>query len=413
MPTRKRVLVLGASGMIGRAIREEARRAEELELLPASHRDRPGHVHIDYESLTTPESWGRVLRAHRIDAVVNCVGIWSGTVGEFELVQYTVPVALFDACSQLGARVVHLSAMGFSADSPLPYASTKARADQYLLKHCPSGVVVFPSLVFGGDGDSSRFFLNLAALPVQVDFGFASNLQPVHVREVAQAVIGALREDTPPRMIGCAGTHPVTIPEYFDALRVGMGLKPVQLKLKLPTWCGSLLFLAGELIGAHFVNRQTWVLLETGTQSGEENPAALPYDQFATTADRRMTQETQLYWFARLGIAFLWLWTAAVTYFAWPRQETLSWLTSLWPGLGTPFWLAASCVLDATMGFASLLWPRKRLWLAQSALTAVYSVGLAIALPWSWSHPFGPLTKNVAVLATMLFLAMQESRKGR
>lgn len=413
MSTTRRVLVLGASGMIGRAIQEEARGAEELELLPASHRDRTGHVHIDYESLTTPGAWARVLRELRIGAVVNCVGIWTGTVERFERVQYTVPVALFDACNQLGVRVVHLSALGFSADSALPYVSTKARADQYLLDHCAQGVVVYPSLVFGSDGDSSQFFLNLAALPLQVDFGFPRNLQPVHVHEVARAVVGALRVDSPHRTVECVGTHPVSIPEYFDALRAGMGFKPVRLRVKLPTWCGKLLFQAGEFLGAHFVNRQTWVLLETGTQSGRQNPAAKPYDHYASAADRRMTQETQLYWFARLGLAFLWLWTAAVTYFVWPRHETLSWLDSLWHGLGTPFWLAASCMLDGTMGVASLMWPRKQLWLAQFALTAVYSVGLAVALPWSWGHPFGPLTKNLAVLATMLFLAMQESRRGR
>lgn len=413
MSTTKRVLVLGAGGMIGRAIQEEACRAEELELLPASHRDRPGHLHIDYESLTTPDAWTHVLRGQRVDAVVNCVGIWTGTAEQFELVQYTVPVALFEACRQLGIRVVHLSALGFSAQSPLPYASTKARADQYLLEHGSHGVVVYPSLVFGSDGDSSRFFLNLAALPLQVDFGFPKNLQPVHVREVALAVVGALREEAPQRTIECVGTHPVSIPEYFDALRAGMRLKPAWLKLKLPTWYGELLFRAGELVGAHFVNRQTWVLLETGTQSGRQNPAATPYDRFATAADRQMTRETQLYWFARLGLAFLWLWTAVVTYFVWPEHETLSWLDSLWHGLGTRSWLAASCALDASMGAASLLWPRKRLWLAQFALTVVYSLGMAVALPWSWGHPFGPLTKNVAVLATMLFLAMQESRRGR
>jgi hypothetical protein len=235
----------------------------------------------------------------------------------------------------------------------------------------------------------------------------------VHVREVARAVVGALRQQTPPRAIECAGVHPVTIPEYFDALRVGMGLRPVFLKLKLPLGCGKLLFEFGEILGAQFVNRQTWVLLETGTQSGKPSPGALPYSSFASSTDREMTQQTQLYWFARLGIAFLWLWTAAVTYFAWPKHETLAWLDSLWSGLGTPFWLAASCVLDAGMGVASLLWPRKRLWQAQFALTAVYSLGLAVALPWTWSHPLGPLTKNVAVLATLLFLAVHEARKGR
>jgi uncharacterized protein YbjT (DUF2867 family) len=413
MPTTQRVLVLGASGMLGRAILEEARGAETLALLPASHRERSAHLFIDYEALTTGEAWARQLLVHRIDAVVNCVGIWSGSVEQFERVQYTVPVALFDACSQLGVRVVHISALGFSADSPLPYASTKARADQYLLAHCAQGVVVYPSLVFGGDGASTQFFLNLAALPMQVDFGFARNLQPVHVRDVARAVVGALREQTPPRKIVCAGSHVVTIPEYFDALRTGMGLRPARIKLTLPAWCGKLLFAVGERLGARFVNHQTWVLLQTGTHSGKPNPAAVPYGQFATAADRRMTQETQLYWFARLGIALLWLWTAAVTYFVWPHHESLSWLNSLWPGLGTPLYLAASCLLDAGMGLASLCWPRKWLWVTQFVLTAVYSVGLAVALAWSWAHPLGPLTKNLAVMATMLFLALQESKRGR
>lgn len=413
MQTRKRVLVLGASGMIGREVLKEARGSEAFEMLAASHRDRPGHVRIDYESLTTAQAWVEALQAHRVDAVVNCVGIWSGSADDFERVQYTVPVALFDAGTKLGLRMVHISALGFETDSVLPYASTKARADRYLLEHCPTGVVIYPSLVFGPDGDSSRFFLNLAALPVQVDFGFVCNLQPVHVSEVARAVVEALRQDRPPRTIDCAGTHPVAIPEYFDALRRGMGLRPALMKLKVPRWCGRALFAAGEFVRAHFVSRQTWVLLQTGTRSDRLNDSARPYTAFAGRAELQQVRETQLYWFARLGIAFLWLWTAAVTLWVWPRPETLSWLDSLWAGLGTPFWLVASCALDAAMGLASLFWARRRLWLAQFWLTATYSVGLAAALPWAWGHPFGPLTKNLAVMATLLFLAQQEWKRGR
>lgn len=281
-----RVLVLGGGGMIGSAIRNEARGVGSLELLPASHRDRPGHIRVEYESLATARAWIEVLQQFRIDAVVNCVGIWSGTAEEFERIQYAVPVALFDACASLRARIVHVSALGFSPDSPLAYASTKARADRYLLEHCPSGVVVYPSLVFGTEGDSTRFFLKLAALPLQVDFGFARNLQPVHVREVAQAVVDALNQAEPPRIIECTGTHPVSIPEYLAALREGMGLRPVRFTLKLPRWSGRLLFEAGELLGARFINRQTWALLQTGTQSERNHPAAVPYAAFATPRDR-------------------------------------------------------------------------------------------------------------------------------
>ena len=399
--------------MIGRAIQDIVKTHPTLELVPASHRQRSGYVHVDYEALTSASSWSKLLADHHVDAVVNCVGIWSGTPRQFELVQYTVPVALFDACHALGLRIVHLSALGFSVDSPLPYASTKARADRYLLEHCRTGVVVYPSLVFGNDGDSSRFFLNLAALPLQVDFGFARNLQPVHVSEVASAVAGALIREDPGRAIDCAGTHAVTIQEYFAALRTGMGLNPAPLTLKLPLWCSKLLFQAGELFRAHFVNNQTWVLLQTGTQSDRANPCAMAYAKFATPEDLHRVRQTQLYWFARLGMAFLWLWTAAVTLWAWPQSQTLSWLDSLCKGLGTMPWLLASCALDAAMGVASLTWPRTSLWLAQFGLTAVYSVGLAFALPWAWAHPFGPLTKNVAVLVTLLYLAMNESKRGR
>lgn len=411
MIEKTRVLVLGASGMIGREVLDEARGTPSLEMLAASHRELPGYVRVDYESLTTPDAWVTELRRLQVDAVVNCVGIWSGTTEEFERVHYTVPVALFDACTTMGLRVVHVSALGFSVDSELPYASTKVRADRYLLERCSTGTVVYPSLVFGRDGNSSRFFLNLAALPVQVDFGLPRNLQPVHVREVAQAVIRALCASEMPRSVDCAGTHRISIPEYFGALRVGMGLGKAPLRLKVPTWCARALFAAGERLGAHFVNRQTWVLLQDGTCSRHEHPQARPYESFASSADLEHVRQTQLYWFARLGTAFLWLWTALVTMFAWPQQETLSWLDSLWAGLGTPAWLWASCALDACMGLAALLWPRKRLWVAQFWLTAAYTVGLAVSLPWAWTHPFGPLTKNLAVLATLLFLAMQEKRR--
>jgi hypothetical protein len=118
-----RVLVLGASGTIGRAIQNEARGVGSLELLPASHRGRPGHIRLDYESLLTADS-------HRIAAVVNCVGIWSGTAEEFERVQYTVPVALFGRegdSSMRWYRPHRLASANVQAPIPFPFRSTSLR----------------------------------------------------------------------------------------------------------------------------------------------------------------------------------------------------------------------------------------------------------------------------------------------
>ena len=119
---------------------------------------------------------------------------------------------------------------------------------RYLLDCCGQGTVVYPSLVFGRDGRSTQFFLNLAALPVQVDFGLPRNLQPVHVDEVAHAVVAALTAPTPARAIEYAGTHAVSIPENFAALRTRLGLRPaapVRLKVSL-SWGRSLFTIGGS-----------------------------------------------------------------------------------------------------------------------------------------------------------------------
>ena len=90
------------------------------------------------------------------------------------------------------------------------------------------------------------------------------------------------------------------MPDYIAALRTGMGMRPVVV-VTLPSWAGKMFFNIGEVFGAHFVNLQTWHLPQTGTCSRHEYPDAIPYAAFATPHDRAMTQDTQLYWFARLG----------------------------------------------------------------------------------------------------------------
>jgi len=413
MQETKRVLLLGASGMIGQEIVKAAAAESRLVLVPASHRQISGFVQIAFSSLTSADAWRSVLENLGINAVINCVGIWSGSIEEFELVQFTVPVALFNACRQADITIIHVSALGFTPDSELPYASTKARADRYLIEHIPGAIVVYPSLVFGSDGKSSQFFLKLAALPICIDFGFPANIQPVHVREVAQSVVDALVGRNAGPVLECAGRHAISIPDYLEKLRTGMGIRSRPLRLYLPSWLGKICFHTGEILGARFVNHQTWVLLAQGTRSHRQYPGALAYEKFATGRDLDLVWDAWLYWFARLGVAFLWVWTAFVTQFVWPRPDTLKWLGSVWSGLATPYWLTASCLLDASMGMAALLWPSKRLWQFQFALTTLYTVGLAIALPWSWWHPFGVLTKNLPLLATIGYLGLQEERRRR
>jgi hypothetical protein len=112
----------------------------------------------------------------------------------------------------------------------------------------------------------------------------------------------------------------------------------------------------------------------------------------------------------RLAMAALWLWTAYVSWFVFPHASSFEWLRQVGLTKHLPIVLASASVLDGLMGLLSLAMPSKRLWQAQFVLVACYTLIVAVCLPQFLFHPFGPLTKNVAVLACLAFLASAEKR---
>jgi uncharacterized protein YbjT (DUF2867 family) len=409
-PTPRRVLVLGASGLIGSAICREALRHPSLQCIPASREAREGFLSIPYSKLTRPEDWVALLQEHDIESVVNCIGLWKGSKEVFERIQFEVPTALGRACAHLKLHLVHVSALGFRESSPLPYVSTKPRADKFIYDNVPGSTIVYPSLVFGPSGQSTRFFLQLAALPVHADLGYPQNLQPVHVEDVARAVVASLRGEIRERRIECAGQSRITVSEYLAHLRQGMGLGRPRLTIAMPKSVTRAMFSFGDKLGSQFVNKQTFALLADGTCSKDDQPHVRPYENYATPAEFTQVKGARLRMATRLGMGTLWLGTAIGTWWFWPRDDALNMLAQMHPALATTGSLAASCLLDASMGLASFFLPSKRLWKLQFWLTLGYTAGLVFAMPVGLAHPLGLLLKNLCVLAAQAYLALTEEK---
>ena len=117
----------------------------------------------------------------------------------------------------------------------------------------------------------------------------------------------------------------------------------------------------------------------------------------------------RLYWSMRIGIAFLWIWTAIASWFFSPHAISLDWLQQLGLVQGRETIFVLACVLDAGMGVATLCFPGRRLWQLQCIVVLVYSAAITIRLPEFLFHPFGPLTKNLMVLACLYFLITMET----
>lgn len=119
---------------------------------------------------------------------------------------------------------------------------------------------------------------------------------------------------------------------------------------------------------------------------------------------------SRLYWSMRLGIAFIWLWTAFVSWYVHPHADSIGMLRKAGVTVHTDVAFAASCGLDLMMGVASLIYARRLLWQAQFLLVGAYSVVICLFLPEFLMHPFGAITKNLTVLTCLAMLALAERR---
>lgn len=220
------VWLLGASGFVGRHV------AQALQAAGHTLVSRP---RVDMARATAADDWVPYLSG--VDAVVNTVGVLRDSRRRpIWPTHASGPQALFDACARVGVRrVVQVSALGIEGN-PTAYARSKRAADEHLLALAARGaleaVVLRPSIVVGEGGASSGLFRALARLPLlllpaPVARGLA---QPLHVDDLAAAVVASLRSDAQGRL-ELAGPEVFTLQALIAHWREAMGHGPAGVAL--------------------------------------------------------------------------------------------------------------------------------------------------------------------------------------
>lgn len=428
----RHILVAGASGTLGRrvcaALLRRGHRVSGLARhLPASLVE-PGVAPLiaDAAGWSRPQ-WRAALAG--VDAVVNAIGIFEQSADQrFEALHGHLPRALFGACEDLGvALAVQVSALGADDLADTPYHRSKRDADHWLLEQRLPAVVVQPSLIFAPDGPSARLFLGLASLPVlPLPAGGRQPLQPIHVDDAAEAIAALL--DDPPRWRGrrvaLVGPAPLSLSGYLQALRVAMGLRPAW-TLQVPARLAAAgAVLAGRLPGS-LLGPDSWRMLQRGNVADASDTAALlgapprPPERFIDPAIapalRWRAQWRWLSWIARLSLAFIWIFTAFVSGFVYPRADSFALLAGVGvPAAMQPVALHAAVLMDLALGLATLFAParwRLMVWWSQAALMLFYTAVLTLFLPQFWWHPYGPLSKNLAILALLALLIADDAAR--
>lgn len=419
-----KVLVLGATGLIGgHAV--QALRAAGCSVTGLSRRRPAGErdwLEAEFGNLTDARDWLPLLAGY--DAVVNCVGIIREThAGDFDRLHRAAPVAMFAACEQLGVRrVVQVSALGSAPDAATGYWRSKGAAEADLMAR--SGLqpaIIRPSLVYGDEGASSIMFRMLATLPVlMMPMAHGAKVQPIHVDDLVAIIVKLVTaQEAPPRELATVGPRAGSMAAYLGDLRQGMQT-PAGLVLDLPMPVARLVARVAALAPSSALTPESLLMLEQSADGGNTANAApaaallgRPLRDPASFAQPAQRIDAVWQWASvliTLAMATLWLWTAAVSWFGWPHEESRAWLAACGiPAFAQEPMLLAASLTDAAIGVLLLLRPRRWLWAAQLALVGGYTVIMSLFLPFFWLHPFGPLSKNLPLLALM-FLMWRASR---
>ena len=424
-----RILLTGASGFIGQHLLH-ALLAEGHDVVCAVRHPGtlPSHPHLyairaDFANDTDKSTW--LARLSGVEAVINTVGIFRerGTQ-TFANLHTTTPRALFAACAESDAvhMVVQLSALGADEQADTAYHLSKKAADDYLATLPIRAAIVQPSLVYGADGASARVFKAMASLPCAVRLGDSPQLvQPIHVDDVVAAIVTLLRqrlyadkaESGPVRRIALVGPRALPFVDYLATLRRAMGMGRLRV-LPLPGGVARLLARVGAWLPGALLDPDALRMLDCGNAADPgptlrllgRPPRDIASVVVAPGAERARAKLDWLLPVLRLAIAIVWIATAIVSAFLYPAAASYELLARAGiPAHLRPPMLYGAALCDLLLGLGTLFLRRRRwLWLVQLALIGFYTIVIALRLPEFLAHPYGPLTKNLPMLAAIWLL---------
>jgi uncharacterized protein YbjT (DUF2867 family) len=231
----RKILVLGASGLIGRFVTDDLRArgfsaVGVARRLSASQKSGPLDLELPVMSMDATVL-ARLLRDHRIDVVVNCIGVLQdGPGSDTDIVHRDFVARLLQAIrdSDRAIRLVHISIPGATETDRTAFSTTKREAERLIAESGVAFTILRPGFVvapaaYGG----SAMLRSLAAFPFDLpDAERATPFRPIAMKDIA-ATIAWLAERDPSEANAVTWDlmqeQPVTLGDVIDQFREVFG----------------------------------------------------------------------------------------------------------------------------------------------------------------------------------------------
>jgi uncharacterized protein YbjT (DUF2867 family) len=431
MSEARKILVLGASGLIGRFVTDDLR-ARGFHVVGVARRfsssQKASALDLELPVMSMDAaSLARLIGQHGTDLVVNCLGVLQdGPGGDTRAVHRDFVARLLQAIQDGGRaiRLVHISIPGAANDDRTAFSATKREAERLIAASgipyaiLRPGFVIAPS-AYGG----SAMLRALAAFPIDLPkVESASPFQPVAVEDIA-ATIAWLAGRDPADKIADAVTWdlmqplPVTLGGVIEQFRRWFGTADMP-RFTLPAFMLDLGAKLGDL--ASWLSwvppmRTTAITELRRGVTGDPHPwmaatGIVPRTLLQAVGQRSATIQDK--WFARLFlIKALVIASLVVFWFAsgfialvisYDAAAAMLSSHGFPPALVAPFTIGTS-LMDMTIGVLIAFRRTCAVGLIAGIVVSLgYMLGTAILTPDLWIEPLGALVKTGPAIVLML-----------
>jgi uncharacterized protein YbjT (DUF2867 family) len=255
------ILVLGASGLIGRAVTDDLRN-DGFQTIGVARRFSAGQklstLDLELPIMTMDvAALASLLRDRAVNVVVNCLGVLQdGPGSDTSAVHRDFVERLLQAIKESGCavRLIHISIPGAAKDDRTAFSTTKREAERLIAASGVPYAILRPGFViapaaFGG----SAMVRALAALPFQLSKADSNvSFQPLAVEDISITIAWlALREPndaTRAVVWDLMQKEPITLGEVIEAFRRASGTT-VWPGIRLPGWLLSAGVKLADLVG--------------------------------------------------------------------------------------------------------------------------------------------------------------------
>lgn len=434
----RKILVLGASGLIGRFVTGDLRvRGFDVtgvaRNFPASQASDPRDLELPIMSMDAPVL-ASLLRERDIDIVVNCLGVLQdGPGSDTAAVHRDFVARLLQAIHESGRaiRLVHISIPGTAETDRTAFVTSKREAERLIAASGIAYAILRPGFVvapaaYGG----SAMLRALAALPFDLPVREAATpFQPVAVEDIAATIAWlAAREVTgaPAVTWDLMQQEPVTLGGVIKQFRHAFGTASWP-RMRLPAFLldlGAGLGDLASLLGWMPPMRSTAIAElrrgVTGDPAGWIAATGIAPKTIEQMAGSR-TASIQDKWFSRLfmvkalviaSLALFWLVSGFIALvISYEAAANILRTHNFPPALVNPVTILTS-LMDMSIG--ALIAFRKTCAVGLVAGIVVslgYMAGAAVLTPELWVEPLGALVKTgPAVVLMLVALLMLDNR---